>query len=893
MPANLVLTADERRFVEAMQRAGGSVGAFTARTNVELARAQREADYFTRRFQQGFGRVGDSMQGFGQNMSTYVTLPLAAAAVAAGRAYGEFDSMRRGIEYVDGAGKATTNTINELFQASKAPGLGFQESLQRYTGLRALDFQATEAKRIIAEVANANAITGGGKTAFDTIIFQLTQMASKGKVLSEDLKPIISASPAIAKAIKTIFGTVNSEDISGKLKAQGKDTKDFIALLVNELAKGPRVAGSFKTALENVSDAMFVAGSRAFEAADKNFLLTDAFNGLSDTIGEVAQGFSALPGPVQASILTIATLAAGIGPASYAIGILIARGVTLASTWATVSTGFAVVAPWLLAAAAILSVVAVTVDLVNSNKELQAAQNAQVVANNSLIASHAAAVRSVESERDEVNRLLAVARDHTKSVKERQAAVKAMNQISPEFLGNLKLENIEQSKTTAAVFDYINALELRAEAEDLINKKKKASDDLAAARGRTDASFIEFGDKIAAGARAAEGEASTTSILAKVGQEKRNAAIFAAETEWEAYSTRLNQLRDRAEKKGFGLKPPTPAVGDFTGSATGDGKKKRDDTDKLLEQIAGLQTEAYNEDVRTKIAAAERKAEVDRMEVARSKASEELKAATILAINEKLAVDLEAIRQKGKTENAAPTGLDPFSGTLTKTGAKISPLDAVAERAGMAIQKLTDATLDPLDVFNARLNEQLKQMAGDAFVGMSEMVAGLMAGTVGASEIPAVLGGILGGMFQQMGKAYISQGLISTKLIPTLTNPITAGPGLLAAGVAMSVLGALLRASTTQKQPIKRYYTSGVPNGPALAYVNDYATADTDPEAIARLSLLRSMISTAVSSTMTRTLPQRSVSASAAPQFAVYNTFDGDSIRTHIKRLDRQEAAIR
>jgi hypothetical protein len=43
-----------------------------------------------------------------------------------------------------------------------------------------------------------------------------------------------------------------------------------------------------------------------------------------------------------------------------------------------------------------------------------------------------------------------------------------------------------------------------------------------------------------------------------------------------------------------------------------------------------------------------------------------------------------------------------------------------------------------------------------------------------------------------MGQALISEGIILLKLMPFLSNPLTAGPAMIAAGAAMVVLGGVL-----------------------------------------------------------------------------------------------------
>lgn len=52
--------------------------------------------------------------------------------------------------------------------------------------------------------------------------------------------------------------------------------------------------------------------------------------------------------------------------------------------------------------------------------------------------------------------------------------------------------------------------------------------------------------------------------------------------------------------------------------------------------------------------------------------------------------------------------------------------------------------------------------------------------------------GALGGIFSQMGQAWISYGVIAKSLVPTLLNPITSGGAAIAIGAALVALGATL-----------------------------------------------------------------------------------------------------
>lgn len=80
------------------------------------------------------------------------------------------------------------------------------------------------------------------------------------------------------------------------------------------------------------------------------------------------------------------------------------------------------------------------------------------------------AAKSIAKEKVELNKLLRVAKDETLSKSKREKAIKKLNKISPEYLGNLNLETINTDKATLAVENYVKALNKKALATAAENK---------------------------------------------------------------------------------------------------------------------------------------------------------------------------------------------------------------------------------------------------------------------------------------------------------------------------------------------------------------------------------------------------------------------------------------
>ncbi|TVT40647.1 tape measure protein [Hymenobacter setariae] len=291
-----------------------------------------------RRELKGLREAGEAMQNIGASLTKAVSAPLALMATGAIVASAEMETLKSGLQAVaqqelgksgitgltgmQQAAQQTGERIKELTALAKAPGLGLAQAEQADIRLRAVGTTVQESTREIKEFANAIATTGGGATQFELVTTQLSQMAAKGKVLAEDLKPIISAAPAVAGALQRLYGTVDSETISASLKKQGQSSKDFIATLTTELAKLPRVTGGLKAIYENDMDALLVASAKVGDGIAKSLNLQAVGEELGNTITAIGDNFANLSAPAQTAIVAIAGVAAATGPVLVGLGTL-------------------------------------------------------------------------------------------------------------------------------------------------------------------------------------------------------------------------------------------------------------------------------------------------------------------------------------------------------------------------------------------------------------------------------------------------------------------------------------------------------------------------------------------------------------------------------------------
>jgi tubulin-specific chaperone A len=80
----------------------------------------------------------------------------------------------------------------------------------------------------------------------------------------------------------------------------------------------------------------------------------------------------------------------------------------------------------------------------------------------------------IQDQKTKIAQLLKIAQDRALADQVRLDAIKQLNAISPEYLGNITLENVATKATTEAVYAYIKALDKKLEAEALDQSIKDA-----------------------------------------------------------------------------------------------------------------------------------------------------------------------------------------------------------------------------------------------------------------------------------------------------------------------------------------------------------------------------------------------------------------------------------
>lgn len=337
--ANIKLTANERQFVNAMDNAAGAVGRFSAELNIKMARALRETDALSKNFQKGFGQLGDKISSVGRTLTTSLTLPLSIAGGMAAKVYGDIDQLKRGLD-------AYGISLNEIKKTAKLPGLGLEEAAKSTITFASVKFAADVSTKAVREFGNALIYSGRGKEELAGIATAFAQMKGKGNVMAQEINQIAERLPMIRDLMMQAFGTSDTE----VLQKQGISADVFLAKIVGQMEKLPRVAGGFKVGMENIIDSLKLGAYESVNIADKLFGLTGMMNSVSEYIDKAVESFKQLSPEVQSAIFVIGGLALAAGPVITAIGFIVG------SVIPTFLAGLATISAPMLGVAAVVAI---------------------------------------------------------------------------------------------------------------------------------------------------------------------------------------------------------------------------------------------------------------------------------------------------------------------------------------------------------------------------------------------------------------------------------------------------------------------------------------------------------------------------------------------------------
>lgn len=219
----------------------------------------------------------------GRGISLGFTAPLMAIGATAVNAAADFDSLERALSGIMGGANAAAGEMVKLKEAAKLPGLGFEEAVRGSVNLQAVGLNAEEARKTLIGFGTAIAASGGGAENLASVTKQLTQMISKNRILQEDFGILQENVPLIGDALEKAFGTRNIE----KVRATGIAAEDFNMRLVGALQTLPAViaaTGGLRNNIDNFKDSLKFAQVELGKAILKNIDLEGVLKSITDKI---------------------------------------------------------------------------------------------------------------------------------------------------------------------------------------------------------------------------------------------------------------------------------------------------------------------------------------------------------------------------------------------------------------------------------------------------------------------------------------------------------------------------------------------------------------------------------------------------------------------------------
>ncbi|MCW3127218.1 MAG: hypothetical protein JWO03_2876 [Bacteroidetes bacterium] len=410
-------------------------------------------------------------------------------------------------------GRLSMNQINDVLPViinfSAKTGMSMEESSK--TILQAMEGNGRALKRFGIEIVK----DGGFAQNYGLVMNQLAARVDGAAETFDN-----TASGALAR-----FGTQmkeRQEQLGNELLPILAKTVNGITDVVSALAAAPKFIKENYNAIFLLIGAYVVYNSANIAAAILNVRHTASI--AANSVAQIYNATVARLAGMALGVLSAMTNLAQIATALYTGELTIAAAASqaLAASTALVSGGLTVIIAAVAAGASVWAYYATQVT--------EAMKTAAMLAD-----IQATANKNTAEEKSKLEQLLVVARDETITKEKREQAIKAINEISPEYLGNLKLETINTDEARKSIDKYLVSLNKKALTEASGQKRTELNKKLVDEQNKAWVDEMSTIDKglIRVGAMAQgleyEDELKKISIATKKGN------VFAIEEEIKAY----------------------------------------------------------------------------------------------------------------------------------------------------------------------------------------------------------------------------------------------------------------------------------------------------------------------------------------------------------------------
>lgn len=428
-----------------------SVASLNVEIGARIASLQKSLKAAERELRQS----GARMSRLGTDITTSLSIPIAALGGSAIVAAGEMESLSLAMQATfKNAGRTVGEAnaeVEALRKAALAPGLDFPQAVEASVRLQAVGLKAEDARGVIVELANAVASTGGTATQLSAVTIQLSQMISKGKVMAGDLRIIQENLPIVSDLMQKAFGTSNSE----ALQDLGVSGKEFVSKITEEMQKLNRVEGGISNAVVNAGSAIkqFLAGIG--DEINKAFNIGKAADNFTKALGSALNAFSGLSDGTKRFIIEAGLAVVALGPLLKIMGAIKGGAAQIVAAFGSiVSSSKGLIGSLLSLSGTIgklklaLGVVGLVVGLGVAVYSLSDSFDAAEFAAKQFSSAQEEIVSQTSQEIGALNKNFDALKDETKSRVEKGKVVDELLRQYPQYLRGIDLESASVSKLT-------------------------------------------------------------------------------------------------------------------------------------------------------------------------------------------------------------------------------------------------------------------------------------------------------------------------------------------------------------------------------------------------------------------------------------------------------------
>jgi hypothetical protein len=191
--------------------------------------------------------------------------------------------------------------------------------------------------------------------------------------------------------------------------------------------------------------------------------------------------------------------------------------------------------------------------------------------------------------------------------------------------------------------------------------------------------------------------------------------------------------------------------------------------------------------------------------------------------------------------------------TLQSRGLMSTGIGSQLRADGDIIDQETTKINENLALFNIRAREIMAEATQGFAEGFGNIIGNIATGNVGIQALLGLMLETFGNVAIRLGKLAISIGLAVEGIKKALTN-LNPGPALVA-GIALIALGTIAKSAAANIAESagsngEAFADGGIVSGPVNALVGEYAGARSNPEVIAPLDKLKSMLGDSVGGDM-------------------------------------------